>query len=81
MACVAGAVAEFVGRDVNRLTDEYIIENGGDIYLRTRRERKVVVYAKDSPYSKKIGIRIRPSEDALGSLHLFCDCGPFLEPR
>ena len=78
MACVAGAVAEFVGRDVNRLTDEYIIENGGDIYLRTRKERKVVVYAKDSPYSNKIGIRIRPSEHALGVCTSSATVGPSL---
>ena len=78
MACVAGAVAEFVGRDVNPLTDEYIIENGGDIYLRTRRERNVVIYAKDSPYSKKIGIRIGPSEDALGICTSSATVGPSL---
>ena len=33
MATVAGAIAEFVGRDISPLTDEYIIENGGDIYI------------------------------------------------
>jgi uncharacterized protein len=78
MACVAGAVAEFVGRDINRLADEYIIENGGDIYLRTRKERRVVVYAKDSPYSNRIGVRIRPSENALGVCTSSATVGPSL---
>ncbi|MCX5808128.1 MAG: UPF0280 family protein, partial [Proteobacteria bacterium] len=39
MATVAGAIAEFVGRDIDPLSDEYIIENGGDIYLKTGKER------------------------------------------
>jgi len=59
MATVAGAVAEYVGRDVSSLTDEYIIENGGDIYLKTRNERVAMIYAKNSPYSGRIGIRLR----------------------
>jgi ApbE superfamily uncharacterized protein (UPF0280 family) len=78
MACVAGAVAEFIGRDVNPLADEYIIENGGDICMRTRKERTVAVYAKDSPFDKKIGIRIGPSEDAVGVCTSSATVGPSL---
>ncbi len=59
MATVAGAFAEYVGRDVSSLTDEYIIENGGDIYLKTRSERVAMIYAKDSPYSGRIGIKLK----------------------
>jgi hypothetical protein len=66
MACVAGAVAEFIGRDIDALSDDYIIENGGDIYLRTRQERRAVIYAKDSPYSGKIAIRLKPSDASYG---------------
>ena len=36
MATVAGAIAEFVGRDIVDLSDVFIIENGGDIYLKDR---------------------------------------------
>ena len=66
MACVAGAVAEFVGNDIEPLCEEYIIENGGDIQLRTKKERLVLIYAKDSPFSNKLGIRLRPREEAYG---------------
>jgi hypothetical protein len=66
MACVAGAVAEFIGHDVEVLCDEFIIENGGDIQLRTKKERVVLVYAKDSPYSGKLGIRVKPRDEAYG---------------
>lgn len=66
MACVAGAIAEFVGKDIEGVSDEYIIENGGDISLRTDRERTVVIYANESPYSGKIGIRLIPDGEAYG---------------
>ena len=78
MACVAGAVAEFVGRDVNPRSDEYIIENGGDIFLRTRRERRVVIYAKDSPYSGKIALRLKPAEAPYGICTSSATVGPSL---
>ena len=66
MATVAGAIAEFVGRDIDKLSDEYIIENGGDVYLKTQKERVLMVYAKDSPFSKRIGIKIPPDEEPYG---------------
>lgn len=66
MACVAGAIAEFVGRDIERLSDEFIIENGGDIFLKTDRYRTILVYAKDSPFSERLGIRITPSDKPYG---------------
>jgi len=66
MATVAGAIAEFVGRDIDSLSDEYIIENGGDIYLKTGRERVMMIYANDSPFSEKIGIKILPDAKPYG---------------
>ncbi len=78
MACVAGAVAEFIGRDIEPRSDEYIIENGGDIFLRTRRERKVLIYAKDSPYSERIGLKLEPREAAYGVCTSSATVGPSL---
>lgn len=66
MACVAGAIAEFVGSDIELLSDEFILENGGDIFLKTKRHRTILVYAKDSPFSEKIGIKINPGPTAYG---------------
>jgi uncharacterized protein len=66
MACVAGAVAEFVGKDIEPLCAEYIIENGGDIQLRTKKERLVLIYAKDSPFSRKLGVRLKPRDETYG---------------
>jgi len=66
MASVAGAMAESVSKDLLNLSEEVIVENGGDIYLVTSKERTIGIYAGDSPLSLKIGIVIRPEETPLG---------------
>jgi hypothetical protein len=66
MACVAGAISEYVGRDIAPLTDEFIVENGGDICLKTDHERIMLIYAKDSPYSEKIGIKLKGRDKSYG---------------
>jgi ApbE superfamily uncharacterized protein (UPF0280 family) len=66
MAAVAGAMAEWVSKDLLKLSKEVIIENGGDIYLATSKERIIGIYAGHSPLSLKIGIVIRPEESPLG---------------
>ena len=61
MAAVAGAMAEFVSRDLMKVSKQVIVENGGDIYLATSRERMVGIYAGTSPLSMKLGItHLRP---------------------
>ena len=66
MASVAGAMAQMVSKDLLKLSKEVIVENGGDIYLVTSKERVVGVYAGHSPLSLKIGILIKPEETPLG---------------
>jgi uncharacterized protein len=60
MASVAGALAEHVGRALLRKTDEVIIENGGDIFMKADHPLSVAVFAGHSPLSLKIGLRIDP---------------------
>ncbi len=59
MATVAGAIAEYVGRDIMSLTEDFIIENGGDIYLRTSVDRIIEIHAGASPFSERVGIRLQ----------------------
>jgi ApbE superfamily uncharacterized protein (UPF0280 family) len=66
MAAVAGAMAEMVSKDLLKLSKEVIVENGGDIYLATSKERTVGIYAGNSPLSLKMGILIKPEEAPLG---------------
>jgi ApbE superfamily uncharacterized protein (UPF0280 family) len=66
MAAVAGVMAESVSRDLLELSQEVIVENGGDIYLATSRERTIGIYAGTSPLSLKLGILIQPEDSPLG---------------
>ncbi len=66
MAAVAGAMAQSVSKDLLRLSSEVIVENGGDIYLATSKERIIGIYAGLSPLSLEIGIMIEPGETPLG---------------
>jgi len=63
---VAGAMAEFVSKDLLSLSEEVIVENGGDIYLVTAKERTIGIYAGDSPLSLKVGILVQPEDSPLG---------------
>lgn len=65
MAAVAGAIAQFVGEELLPYSSEVIIENGGDIYLKSLRDRTVAIYAGKSPLSGKIGLEIKASETPL----------------
>lgn len=58
MAAVAGAVAEAVGNDLLQLSEEVIVENGGDIFFKTRAPVTVGIYAGNSPLSLKIGLKV-----------------------
>ena len=66
MAAVAGALAEFIGWDLIRKSKELIVENGGDIFLASGQERTVSIFAGHSPFSHRIGIRIKPDRTPLG---------------
>ena len=67
MAAVAGAVAEFVGRDLLSFSSQVIVENGGDIFLKTSTTRIMGIYAGErSPFTGKLMIEIPPSPDGLG---------------
>lgn len=67
MAAVAGAVAQVVGQGLERWSPEVIVENGGDIYLRTDRPVEIGLYAgEDSPYSGGLRLRVDPKGRGIG---------------
>jgi len=66
MAAVAGAVAEAVGRELLLFADEVIVENGGDIFMKSLKERLVGVYAGESSLSGGITFAIQPWDTPLG---------------
>jgi len=66
MAAVAGAIAERVGKELLPYSDEVIVENGGDIFLKSSKERFIGVYAGESKFTRKIAFSIQPEETPLG---------------
>ncbi|PKN70689.1 MAG: hypothetical protein CVU54_04845 [Deltaproteobacteria bacterium HGW-Deltaproteobacteria-12] len=78
MASVAGAVAEFVGYDLLKLTENLVIENGGDIFLQTKNRLTVAVYAGESTLSYKVKIIVKPEDSPLGICTSSATVGPSL---
>ena len=78
MAAVAGAFSELVGEALLAESAQAIVENGGDIFIKTDRERTVSIYAGDSPISGQVGIRIRPEDTPMGVCTSSAKVGPSL---
>lgn len=66
MAAVAGAVAEYVARDLLRHTSQVIVENGGDIFIKSSKPRTIAIYAGDSPLTGKIALEVSFDQMPLG---------------
>ncbi len=78
MAAVAGAVAESVGRDLLSDSPEVIVENGGDLFIRSAREVKIAVFAGSSPLSLRVGLKISGAAEGLGVCTSSGTVGPSL---
>lgn len=78
MASVAGAVSEFVGSDLQNQTENLIIENGGDIFLKTKKNLTVSIYAGESALSYKVNIIVKKEETPLGICTSSATVGPSL---
>ena len=76
MASVAGAVAQYVGADLKKLSRNVIIENGGDNYLDTEKDVIISLYAGKSPLSDKIAVKITPGQMPCGVCTSSATVGP-----
>ncbi len=66
MAAVAGAIGQYLGEGVFKDCKDLIIENGGDIFIKTTKSRNIGIYAGDSVLSGKIAIEIKPEHSPCG---------------
>lgn len=66
MAAVAGAIAGRVGRGLLQITDQVIVENGGDVFLKTNTPVTVGIFAGPSPLSMQLGIRLGGRQNPVG---------------
>jgi ApbE superfamily uncharacterized protein (UPF0280 family) len=62
MAAVAGAIAEHVGIALLQYSREVVVENGGDIFIKSDDPVTVGIFAGRSPLSLRMGLRIEPGE-------------------
>ncbi len=58
MAAIAGAIAEYTGLVLLEKSNEIIVENGGDIFIKSNSETLFTIYANKSPLSMKTGLLI-----------------------
>lgn len=63
MAAVAGAMAEYIGRDLLELSAEILVENGGDIFVKKNTETVFSIYAGTSPLSMSTGILVEQQKE------------------
>lgn len=66
MAAVAGAMSKFVGKRLLEFSEEVIVENGGDIFIKSDKDRTIGIYAGNSPLSGKIALRINKDNTPCG---------------
>jgi len=66
MAAVAGAIAECVVQELLEYSPEVIVENGGDVFIKSLKKRVVGIFAGESPLSGKLGMEIEPQDTPLG---------------
>ena len=66
MAAVAGAVCEAVAAGVGGSVRELILENGGDLYVASARERIIGIFAGSAERSGAVGLRVAPESTPIG---------------
>ncbi len=67
MATVAGAIAQYLAKDlIKKGFKEIIVENGGDIFLKIKKIRFVSIFSGKSKLSNKIFLKINPKDSPLG---------------
>lgn len=78
MAAVAGAMAQETGTFLLDLSEEVIVENGGDIFIKVSEPVNIGIYAGDSPLSGKLALRVNPEQTPIGVCTSSGTVGPSL---
>ena len=78
MAAVAGAMAELIGKKLLDYSPEVIVENGGDIFMKISRRRRIGIFAGNSPFTDKLALELEPEETPLGICTSSGTVGPSL---
>jgi len=65
MAAVAGAIAQFVGHELVAYSRDLIVENGGDIFVRSEAPREVLLLVENSEF-EGLRVAVPPSPEPFG---------------
>jgi hypothetical protein len=66
MAAVAGAIAEQVGLALLSESNEVVVENGGDCFIKMDSPLQISVFAGQAELSNRVALRIYPEKTPLG---------------
>ena len=66
MASVAGIVAQYTGKALLQHSKEVVVENGGDIFIKSNSETIFTVYAENTPFSMTYGILVEKQDTSYG---------------
>ena len=63
MAAVAGTFSQYIAEEaVRQGAGDVMVENGGDLYLSCTSDLVIALYAGESPFSNRIGLKVQASE-------------------
>lgn len=66
MATVAGAVCDYLASGLDRYCSRLIIENGGDVFIKSNKDIEVGVYLKNKHFENKIYLKIKAAGTPCG---------------
>ncbi len=66
MATVAGAICDYVASGLRGQCSRLIIENGGDVFIKSNRDVDVGVYVKSKIFKDRIYLKIRSKDTPCG---------------
>lgn len=76
MAAVAGAIAELVGRELAAVSEEVIVENGGDVWMLLTEPATVALFAGKYRFAGALGLRVKPETTPCGVCTSSAKIGP-----
>lgn len=74
MASVAGAVAEFLGKELISKSPELLVENGGDIFIKKQGDIKLSLYAGKGSFVNSLTLLVENKDGETG----ICSSSSFL---
>jgi ApbE superfamily uncharacterized protein (UPF0280 family) len=61
-----------------KFSEQIIVENGGDIFIKTSKQRKLGIYAGNSPFTGKMALSVEAAQTPLGICTSSGTVGPSL---